>query len=166
MAKQTRRAHDQVPALVRMTWTEEAMSPHKAILTRSKTDYSLSVQPETTSAPIQPPKRWSRVVLSIFYGLLIAPSLMLTYGAIFAFDSPGSEKSRLTTLFALSTAIVPLTLLLSCIGGLICTIGIQNSGKIIVGRMFGSLPIVNLALILLSIALLQVFCGGRLVCDL
>ena len=91
--------------------------------------------------------------------------MALTYGAIFAFDAPGSTKSIITKMFAFSLAVVPVVLLISCIGGLICAFGRQNGGKILVGRIFVLGPIVNLMLILLSIALLHIFCSGRFVCD-
>ena len=109
-------------------------------------------------------KRWASRILSIVYGLLVLPGVLLALSAAFLFDAPGSETSIPTILFAFSLAVVPVILLVSCIGGLFCAFGNQSPKKIRWGTVFALLPVANLALIGIAIALLQILCNGSLVC--
>jgi hypothetical protein len=100
------------------------------------------------------------------YGLLIVPGFFFSLTAVFAFDAPGSETSPLTLLFVFSLGIMPLTLLISCVGGLFCSFGRPSPDKIWMGRIFAIAPLLNLLLFIIAMVLLDTLCGGKFVCHL
>lgn len=105
-------------------------------------------------------------IVSVLYGVLVIPSLVLPLSSIYLFDAPGSEDSPLTSLFALSISIAPFVLLTSCVGGLKSTFGDQTETKTRAGYIWGWLPVINLGFIIIVFLLLETFCGGRLACSI
>jgi len=68
------------------------------------------------------------------------------------FDSTTPDKAEGSTLLlAYSLEVLPLVLLVSCIGGLISTRGPQTPGKIRAGKTLAWLPLLNIALFVISI---------------
>jgi len=102
--------------------------------------------------------------LGILYGVLVLPAMFLAVSSVFVFDAPGSERSVLTALFAISLAVLPFAFLLSAIGGIVCSFGPRSTGKLYAGRVFAWLPIVDVGVFLLVFVLLQTLCGGRFDC--
>ena len=106
-----------------------------------------------------------RIGISVLYGLLAPVSFLFAIlGAAFSFDAPGSGDSFLTKLYVLSMLLFPLTLLVSAVGGLGCSIGTMTQGKIKAGKVFLLLPLFHISLFFIEFALLALVCNGNFVC--
>ncbi len=111
-------------------------------------------------------KLWIARIVSAAYGLLAVPGAFLAVSTAFLFDAPGSETSPLTNLFAWSIDMLPLVLLVSCVGGLVCAFGNRAQWKARLGKVLFLLPPANFLIIIAIIVLLMTLCGGNLVCHL
>ena len=121
---------------------------------------------ETSNAKPNPSnEQWLRV-LGIVYGVLVLPGGGFAITAVFAFDAPGSENSPLTELFAYSLFILPLTLLACSVGCIVCSGSTRSAGKLWSGRLFALAPVLNVAVAITAIVLIQTLCNGQFVCQL
>ncbi len=114
--------------------------------------------------PTQIKKPWLFRIVTILYTLLILPSFMLPFGAIFMFDAPGSDNIY-NEILALLLATAPITLILASIGGFSCAFNTLQPGEKVKGTIFAWLPIIHLALILGGFELLDLLCQGKFVCN-
>ena len=109
-------------------------------------------------------KRWILRIVSIVYGLLVIPGVLLALSTVFLFDAPGSETSISAILLAFTLGITPIVFAVACVGGLACAFGSPSSKKAFWGIIFALLPVANLTLIVIVIVLLQMLCGGSFGC--
>ncbi len=85
-----------------------------------------------------------RMFLSIFWGVLIVPSLFFFVMSLFAFDGNGAGQSPLVWTAFLTSFTLPLVLLICCVGGIIVSRGVRTKSKDRVATIFSIVPVIAL----------------------
>ncbi len=103
-------------------------------------------------------------IFLIIYNVLLIMSLLLwpmfLIGSAFAFDSPGSENSFLTKMFVFSIAVYPVAAL---VGGIGFWMALKKNSLSMM-KLFSCISAISPILVVCSIILLTVVCGGQFSC--
>lgn len=110
------------------------------------------------------PNKWLLRLISLIWGVLLLPAIFLSMMSVMIFDSPGSETSLLTIIFALSTMTAPLVLLVASIGGFRLSFSKELSQKNSTAEIYMLLPFLNIVLFVTTFTLLELFCNGEFSC--
>ncbi len=100
------------------------------------------------------------IIASCVFGVLVLPSLPMIMMSAMLFDSPGSEDSSSTILFAISLITYPIVTFI----GIVTAWVLFTKKKYLFSIIFASLPILNILIGIIAIIYIAVFCGGNLDC--
>lgn len=110
------------------------------------------------------PNKWLLRLTSLIWGIAFFPAIFISMMSVMIFDSPGSETSLLTVIFALSTMTAPLVLLVASIGCFRLSFSKKLSQKNSAAKIYMLLPFLNIVLFVTTFALLEMFCNGEFSC--
>jgi hypothetical protein len=100
-----------------------------------------------------PKRRWQLIALGLLYGLLTPIGLLAAWVALFFFDAPGSERDPTVWFLAISTWMLPVTLVTSGVGCLLCAFIRPSTHQSCAVWVFTWLPILNLLVLGIAIGL-------------
>ncbi len=80
------------------------------------------------------------------------------------FRCQGALESRVTILFAAGFLLLPLFCLVAFVGGLLCSRRLASRTTSRIGIGIVSVPLIDLAFIVLMFGLLETLCGGMFDC--
>jgi hypothetical protein len=103
-------------------------------------------------------------IAAIVWGVAILPALFVAWTTVFILIAPGAIDSQVTMLFVAGFWLLPVVCLVALVVGLLCSRRSASRTTRRIGLAIVSVPLIDLAFILVMLGVLQAWCGGMFDC--